>query len=159
MTSFRIRLNDWFVSLSERDRRAVRLGGLASVVILIMATVFTVVTESRSAADRVVTKRLLLADLPTLQDRDQRLRRIGTEASLSLEMLVKRILNQHGIDATIEVQSTSSIRLRATAAAFDAVVETLGDLEASSISIRRATLTSNAAGRVDVEIELQKSGS
>ncbi len=159
MTNLRQKFSDGFASLSERDRRALRVGALLSLVILITATAFTVVTESRSAIDRVAMKRLLLADLPTLRDRDQRRLRIGGDASLSLEMLVKGILSQHGIDATVEVQSSSSIRLRATAASFDSIVETLGDLEASSVSIRRAALTSSAAGRVDVDMELQKSGS
>ncbi len=159
MTNLRRRFDEWLASLSERDRRAVNVGALLSLIILITATVLTVVLESTSAVERVATKRLLLAELPTLRDREQRLRRLGGDVNLPLERLVKRILSQHDIDATVEVQSNSSIRLRATAASFDSVIDTLGDLEAVSISVRRSALTATTAGRVDVDMELQKSGS
>jgi type II secretory pathway component PulM len=150
-------LKDRWASLSERDQRALTLGGPLVLGILVIALVVTVFAESHAAVGRVETKRAWLADLPAVRDRSQRLQRLGAEASLPLASLVERLTARYGIESTLEAQSPSSIRLRAESVPFDAVIETLADLEAASVSIRRATLNSTQDGRVDLDLELQKS--
>jgi type II secretory pathway component PulM len=151
------KLKDRWASLSERDQRALKLGAPWVLGILIVALFVTVFTESQAAAERVETKRAWLADLPAARDRTQRLQRLGTDTGLPLGALVERVTARYGIKSTLEPQSNSSIRLRAESVPFDAVIETLADLEAASVSIRRATLNSTQAGRVDLDLELQKS--
>lgn len=157
MRQLQERLKDYFAALSERDRRALRVGVFAVAAILVVASTATVVSNSQAAVDRVGKKRALLVDLPAVRDRSERLQRLGADAALSLEMLVKRITERHGVTATVEIQGDSSIRLQVEAAAFDAVVECLGDFEATAVIVRRATLTSAGPGRVDVDLELVKS--
>ena len=148
---------DRWASMSERDQRALKLGAPLVLGILVVALFVTVFSESRAAVDRVEIKRAWLADLPAARDRSQRLQRLGADTGLPLESLVQRVTARYGIESTLDTQSNSSLRLRAAAVPFDAVVEVLADLEAASVSIRRATLNSTQVGRVDLDLELQKS--
>lgn len=157
MKQLQERLKDQLAALSERDRRALRVGAFAAAAVLVLASTATVVSNSQAAVDRVEKKRALLVDLPAARDRSERLQRMGSDAALSLEMLVKRITGNHGLSATVEIGADSSVRLRAEAAAFDAVVECLGDFEATSVRVRRASFTSAGPGRVDLDLELYKS--
>lgn len=150
-------LKDRWASMSERDQRALKLGAPLVLGILVVALFVTVFSESRAAVDRVEIKRAWLADLPAARDRSQRLQRLGADTGLPLESLVQRVTARYGIESTLDTQSNSSLRLRAAAVPFDAVVEVLADLEAASVSIRRATLNSTQVGRVDLDLELQKS--
>jgi type II secretory pathway component PulM len=150
-------LKDRWASMSERDQRALKLGAPLVLGILVVALFVTVFSESRAAVDRVEIKRAWLADLPAARDRSQRLQRLGADTGLPLESLVQRVTARYGIESTLDTQSNSSLRLRAAAVPFDAVVEVLADLEAASVSVRRATLNSTQVGRVDLDLELQKS--
>lgn len=157
MSDFREQFKTQLAALSDRDRRVLRLGALVSITILLLASIATVVGESQATVNRVEKKRLQLADLPAARDRSERLQRMGSDAALSLEMLVKRITDKHGLSLSVEIQADSSVRLRAEDASFDAVIECLGDFEATSISVRGASLTSAGSGRVDLNLELYKS--
>lgn len=157
MSDFREQFKTQLAALSDRDRRVLRLGALVSITILLLASIATVVGESQATVNRVEKKRLQLADLPAARDRSERLQRMGSDAALSLEMLVKRITDKHGLSTSVEIQADSSVRLRAEDASFDAVIECLGDFEATSISVRGASLTSAGSGRVDLNLELYKS--
>lgn len=150
-------LKDRWASMSERDQRALKLGAPLVLGILVVALFVTVFSESRAAVDRVEIKRAWLADLPAARDRSQRLQRLGADTGLPLESLVQRVTARYGIESTLDTQSNFSLRLRAAAVPFDAVVEVLADLEAASVSVRRATLNSTQVGRVDLDLELQKS--
>lgn len=150
-------LKDRWASMSERDQRALKLGAPLVLGILVVALFVTVFSESRAAVDRVEIKRAWLADLPAARDRSKRLQRLGADTGLPLESLVQRVTARYGIESTLDTQSNSSLRLRAAAVPFDAVVEVLADLEAASVSVRRATLNSTQVGRVDLDLELQKS--
>ncbi|MFM8585104.1 MAG: type II secretion system protein GspM [Gammaproteobacteria bacterium] len=157
MTSLREQLADRLEAMSDRDRRALRLGTIVLAPLLVISGVATVVSENQETLQLVEAKLRLLSDLPAARDLSQRAQRMGSEMSLSLEMRVKRILERHGVQATVDLQPDSSVRVRADAAAFDALIECLGDFEAASVSIRRGTLTSVDSGRVDVEWNLQSS--
>jgi hypothetical protein len=157
VSDFREQFKTQLAALSDRDRRVLRLGALVSITILLLASIATVVGESQATVNRVEKKRLQLADLPAARDRSERLQRMGSDAALSLEMLVKRITDKHGLSTSVEIQADSSVRLRAEDASFDAVIECLGDFEATSISVRGASLTSAGSGRVDLNLELYKS--
>ena len=157
MTSLREQLADRLEAMSERDRGALRLGTIVLIPLLAIATVAIVVSESQATLQRVDAKRRLLADLPAARDLSQRAQRMGSEMSLSLEIRVKRILERHGVQAAVDLHPDSSVRVRANAAVFDALIECLGDFEAASVVIRRGTLTSVDPGRVNVEWELQSS--
>jgi hypothetical protein len=157
VSDFREQFKTQLAALSDRDRRVLRLGALVSITILLVGSMTTVVGESQATVNRVEKKRLQLADLPAARDRSERLQRMGSDAALSLEMLVKRITDKHGLSTSVEIQPDSSVRLRAEDASFDAVIECLGDFEATSISVRSASLTSAGSGRVDLNLELYKS--
>ena len=70
-------LKDYFAALSERDRRALRVGAFTVAAILVVASTATVVSNSQAAVDRVEKKRALLVDLPAARDRSERLQRLG----------------------------------------------------------------------------------
>jgi hypothetical protein len=75
---------------------------------------------------------------------------------MPLEALANRITARHGIEAALDRQGDSVIRLRANNVPFDAVLECLADLETASVITRRAVLTATGAGRVDLELDIQK---
>lgn len=156
MNDLPARIKDFYAGLAERDQRALIVGVVASVLIIVVAGVSTLIIESRSAASRVIEKRALLAQLPEIRDREQRMQRLGSDVAMPLEALANRITTRHGIDAALELQGDSVVRLRANNVPFDAVIECLADLEAASVTPRRAVLTATGAGRVDLELDIQK---
>ena len=150
------RLKDYYATLSERDQRALLVGLVVSLLIIVVAGVSTLIIESSTTTNRVIEKRALLANLPEVRDREQRLQGLGSDVAMPLESLTKRITGRHGIDAVIETQSDTGVRLRASNVPFDAVIECLADLEAASVTTRRAALTATGTGRVDLDLDLQK---
>ncbi|MBM4191880.1 MAG: type II secretion system protein M [Gammaproteobacteria bacterium] len=146
---------DRYTALGERDQRALRLGGLSIVATLLIAAVFTVITESRNTVARVNEKRQVLADTPALQDRVQRLQRLGPYNALPLEALARRIAQSQSIELIIETGQGPAVRVRGSGIPFDAAMAMLGDFEATSIAVTRATVVAAGSGRVDFELDLQ----
>jgi type II secretory pathway component PulM len=156
MKDLTARLKDFYAGLAERDQRALVVGVVASVLIIVVAGLSSLIIESRSASSRVIDKRALLAQLPEIRDREQRLQTLGSDLAMPLEALANRITARHGIEAALDRQGDSVIRLRANNVPFDAVLECLADLETASVITRRAVLTATGAGRVDLELDIQK---
>lgn len=155
MTPYLQALKDRYAALGASDQRALRFGGLGIAVILLVAIISTVITESRGTVTRVNEKRLALADLPASRDRLQRLQRLGTEAALPLEPLVRRIAQSQSIEPSIEMGQGTGLRVRGSGVPFDAAMAMLADLEATSVTVTRASLTATGPGRVDFELDLQ----
>lgn len=147
-------LQDYFQSLSERDRRTLRWGGIAAAIIIVLGTVTTLDEEARAAERRVAAQRELAAELPMRLGNLQRVARLGTDVELPLLTLVRKVSASAGVSPNIEAGTDGSAKATFDDVGFDATLEIIANLEAAGVQIRRLRIDAAGAGRVDVALEL-----
>jgi type II secretory pathway component PulM len=141
--------------LEERDRRALKWGGVIVAAFVVIAIPALLAERISASEQRIARKQALLAELPYALDRLRRTNRLGVEAALPLGSLARRLVDQTGVGGAVEVTADGGVTILATGVPFDAALELLADLAANDIVTRRARLSATgAAGRVDLQLEL-----
>ena len=115
----------WYNKLSERERRMVLLGGIAAVVLLILAIVLPLSRNISQARQRVTNKQV---DLAYIQQATPELRSAGpvSQASgASLVVLIDSSARESGLGKALsssEPTGDGGLRIRLERAPFDGLV-------------------------------------
>ena len=142
----------WYARLSERDRRIVRLGGIAAGVLLLLAIVLPLGRNIAQARQRVTNKQ---ADLAFIQSAVPQLASagpgIGTAATgESLVVLIDSSARESGLGKSLSSSQPTpdkGLRIRLDHVPFDALVAWLARLSQShGVSVESAEIES--AGEV-----------
>ena len=142
----------WYAKLSERDRRVVRLGGIAAVVLLLLAIVLPLGRNIAQARQRVATKQ---ADLAFIQNAVPQLASAGPGIGMaatgeSLVVLIDSSARESGLGKSLSSSQPTpdkGLRIRLDHVPFDALVAWLARLSQShGVSVESAEIES--AGEV-----------
>jgi len=142
----------WYARLSERERRMVRLGGIAAVVLLLLAIVLPLGRNIAQARQRVTNKQ---ADLAFIQNAVPQLASagpgMGTAATgESLVVLIDSSAREGGLGKSLSSSQPTpdkGLRIRLDHVPFDALVAWLARLSQShGVSVESAEIES--AGEV-----------
>ena len=123
----------WYARLSEREQRMVRLGGIAAVLLLLLAIVLPLGRNIAQARQRVTNKQ---ADLAFIQNAVPQLASagpgIGTAATgESLVVLIDSSARESGLGKSLtnsQPTGDKGLRLRLDRVSFDAMVAWLARL-------------------------------
>jgi type II secretory pathway component PulM len=125
-----MKLQEWYASLAERERRTVVIGGIAAAILLLVGGVWKLDAAADSAGSRVETKR---ADLAWMQAVAPRLRTMPAQRpDESLPLLVDRTAREAGLADALsgsDPAGQGSLRVRLQGASFDAMVVWVGRLQ------------------------------
>jgi type II secretory pathway component PulM len=125
-----MKLQEWYASLAERERRTVVIGGIAAAILLLVGGVWKLDAAADSAVSRVEAKR---ADLAWMQAVAPRLRTMPAQRpDESLPLLVDRTAREAGLADALsgsEPAGQGSLRVRLQGASFDAMVVWVGRLQ------------------------------
>ena len=142
----------WYAKLSERDRRIVRLGGIAAVVLLLLAIVLPLGRNIAQARQRVTNKQ---ADLAFIQNAVPQLASAGpgigaAATGESLVVLIDSSARESGLGKSLSSSQPTpdkGLRIRLDHVPFDALVAWLARLSQShGVSVESAEIES--AGEV-----------
>jgi len=152
----------WYNKLSERERRMVLLGGIAAVVLLILAIVLPLSRNISQARQRVTNKQ---ADLAFIRNAVPQLAAagpgIGTAATgESLVVLIDSSARESGIGKSLSSSQPTAdkgLRVRLDHVPFDALVAWLARLSQShGVSVESAEIESaGEAGFVNAGLVLK----
>lgn len=123
-------LQEWYASLSERDRRVVAIGGAAAAVLLITGLAWKLGVAVAAAGERVDQKRQDLAWIVAVTPQLQAMP--AARAGESLTIAIDRMAREGGLSealAGIEPAATGALRARFTAASFDSIALLLARLQ------------------------------
>ena len=137
LTTLTDRLRPWFTGLSQRERMLVLgAGGVAVIALLYLALVLPVQTFANRREERVERKSADLAWMrqvaPAVTAAAASGGTKGGATGESLVVLVDRTAREAGLGGSLRDQSPdgeSGLRLRLEAAAFDTLIEWLGQLQ------------------------------
>jgi type II secretory pathway component PulM len=125
-----MKLQEWYASLAERERRTVVIGGIAAAILLLVGGVWKLDAAADSAVSRVEAKR---ADLAWMQAVAPRLRTMPAQRpDESLPLQVDRTAREAGLADALsgsEPAGQGSLRVRLQGASFDAMVVWVGRLQ------------------------------
>jgi len=147
-------LREYFQSLSERDQRTLRWGGIAAAIIIVFGTLTTLNEKASAAERRIAAQRELVAELPMRLGNVRRVSRLDTDVDLPLLTLVRKVSESSGVSPNIEAGTDGSAKVALNGVGFDATLEILANLEAAGVPIRRLRVDAAGAGRVNVALEL-----
>lgn len=142
-------------ALAPRDRRALQIGAVLVILIVVVGSVTTLAERARNAEVRIARKQQLFGELPARIDQLRRTARLGADASLPLGSLANRISATAGLQGSIEVSPDGAVVLQFSAVPFDNVLELLAEFEANRIVLRQARIgAASAPGLVDARFDL-----
>jgi len=144
-----------FDHLSPRDQRALRIGGGAVALIVIVGGLVTLNLEAARAASTLSERRSWMTDLPTTLDRIQRQQRLAGDLALPPEALLQRLAGTRGLQGSLDTSDERIVRWRVEGAPFDAVVDLLADLDTAPLDVQRAHITRPAEGRVTLDLAVR----
>ena len=146
-------------TLADRDRRALLVGAVLVVAILLVAALSALAEGVRATRDRIAQKTTLLAELPARLSAAQRVQRLGGDVSLPVVDLAQRLVEKAGLTAVIESTGDGGVRLRLESVPFDNTLDLLADLEAARVATRSIRIDAVSPGRVNVQLDLAPRGS
>lgn len=151
----------WLARLQPREQRMVQLGAAVAAVLILVGGLWRVHAAVGAAEARVATK---TADLAWMQAAAPQVRAAQSMAGPSdepLALLVDRTAREAGLDGAIagtEPAGPTTVRVRMTAASFDALVAWLGALQSQyRVDLRSASIErTEAPGLVNASLMLDR---
>ncbi len=156
-------MNEWYVRLSERERRMVALGAAAVVAILLIGVFLPLHRNVTRTAERVERKR---ADLKWIEDTAPELagaggaaRPVAPTSQESLVVVIDRSARESGLASALtgtQPSGNGALQVRLEKAPFDAMVAWLARLaDQNAIRVESATIDAAGPGLVNAGLVLR----
>lgn len=141
-------------TLSPRDQRALQIGGVLFAAITLIGGLTMLGDREAAVQQRIDARRALLAEMPMRLAAAQRAARYGTDASLPLLTLARRVTDMAGVPANIEPATDGGALLQLEDLPFDTALSIIADLDALQARSRGLQFEAIAPGRVRLRIDL-----